>query len=318
MPIGFFEERDKDIWNSFVIENNGDFLQSWEWGELQEREGRKINRFAVCQDRRLLAAFQLYNQRSRLGQYLYLPHGPVLARGAVFPDNFWEETFPSFLKNLSPKAIFIICEPLKNFRFQGAEDFPNRQPPTHLIIDLTKPSAQILKEMACSRRQGISFAGRQGVIVNHEPSLAYLDDFWSLLTETSQRKKFGIFPKAHYENIQTLLPSEIFLGRLDQTSLCAGQVVFWGKTAAYLHAASHSLYKKLRSPDLLIWTIIEESKRRGLERLDLWGVDSRRRPGVTAFKKSFGGTEITYPTAKIIPIHYPKFYLYKLARWLLR
>lgn len=300
------------------MENNGDFLQSWEWGELQRKEGRDVNRFAVCQDRRLLAAFQIYSQRSRFGQYLYLPHGPVLARDAVFPDNFWEETFPSFLKKLSPKAIFILCEPLKNFHFQGAEDFPNRQPPTHLMIDLTKPLTQILKEIVYSRRQGINFARRQGVVVSREPSLTYLDVFWSLLTETSQRKKFGIFPKAHYENIQTLLPAEIFLGRLGQTSLCAGQVVFWGKTAAYLHAASHSLYKKLRSPDLLVWTIIEESKKRGLERLDLWGVDRRRRPGVTAFKKSFGGTEITYPTAKIIPVDYPKFYLYKLACWFLR
>jgi len=39
---------DKQSWNKFVLANNGSFLQSWEWGEFQEKIGRKVFRLSNC------------------------------------------------------------------------------------------------------------------------------------------------------------------------------------------------------------------------------------------------------------------------------
>ncbi|MBI3627031.1 hypothetical protein HY224_03225, partial [Candidatus Uhrbacteria bacterium] len=47
MEISFIA--DKKIWNDFVARHalDGGFLQSWEWGEFQEKLGRKVWRMAV-------------------------------------------------------------------------------------------------------------------------------------------------------------------------------------------------------------------------------------------------------------------------------
>ncbi|MBU4142888.1 hypothetical protein KJ590_02710, partial [Patescibacteria group bacterium] len=38
----------KQDWNRFILENNGSFLQSWEWGEFQEGFGKRVLRFKVA------------------------------------------------------------------------------------------------------------------------------------------------------------------------------------------------------------------------------------------------------------------------------
>jgi len=38
----------KESWNKFVLANQGSFLQSWEWGELQESVGKKVLRLSNC------------------------------------------------------------------------------------------------------------------------------------------------------------------------------------------------------------------------------------------------------------------------------
>jgi len=54
------------------------------------------------------------------------------------------------------------------------------------------------------------------------------------------------------------------------------------------------------------------------ENYDFWGIDEKKWPGVTRFKRSFGGKEITYPQGFDV-VYNPFWYkAFKLARKILR
>ena len=45
---------------------------------------------------------------------------------------------------------------------------------------------------------------------------------------------------------------------------------------------------------ILHWEIIKYAKENGFNEYDFWGIDEKKWPGVTRFKKGFGGREVEY------------------------
>ena len=72
------------------------------------------------------------------------------------------------------------------------------------------------------------------------------------------------------------------------------------------------------APHLLHWRIIQEAKRRGFQYYDLWGIGEKRWPGLTRFKKGFGGEMVHYPPSIEIVYRPLRYRLYRLARLLRR
>ena len=316
MSLNFIEEKNRDTWDKFVIENDGDFLQSWVWGDLQKTEGVDICRFFISSNNESIGCFQAHKQITRLGDYWYIPHGPVFKKNKqkYFNREFVCELGLFFKKTFS-ESFFILYESLDFLVLPQSYPFDNLQPKHTLIIDLERPIEEIWQDIAYSRRQGINFSQKRGVKVFNSKSIEFLDLFYVLMQRTSLRQKFRIFNKGHYKNIYDLLPCEIFIAKQDEGgALVASEVIFWNNTAVYLHTGSSDIDKKLRAPDLLIWKIIEESKKRGFKKLDLWGIDAKRWPGVSVFKKSFGGIEAEYPKARVIINNKLKFLIYILYK----
>lgn len=313
MKLTFTEEKIAGEWDKFVTENNGDFLQSWNWGDLQKSEGSAVRRFSVYRNKNHISSFQAYEHKTRLGAYIYIPHGPVFTVEQRLSAEEQTE-FADFLRKIFPDCIFILCEPLNDSDLSNFPVFNNLQPQKTLILDLTKPIEEIRKRIVYSRRQGMNFSEKNGVQISNSDSPEYFDIFTSLIKKTGTRQGFGIFDAGHYRNILKFMPSEVFVAKQENNNLAAAQVIFWENTATYLHAGSDDLNKKLRAPDLLIWKIIEESKNRGFQRFDFWGVDEKLWPGVTSFKKSFGGEEIQYGKARIIINNRLKFLIYNLYK----
>ena len=69
-------ENEKELWDRFVLEQNGSFLQSWEWGEFQKAVGRKVFYIKGEDYQSLVAKHELGLRRS----YLYCPKGPIIAQ----------------------------------------------------------------------------------------------------------------------------------------------------------------------------------------------------------------------------------------------
>jgi lipid II:glycine glycyltransferase (peptidoglycan interpeptide bridge formation enzyme) len=67
------------------------------------------------------------------------------------------------------------------------------------------------------------------------------------------------------------------------------------------------------APHFLHWQQINEAKRRGCKKYDFWGIDEKKWPTLTRFKKSFGGERKEYVGAWDL-IFDGKFYtVYKVA-----
>ena len=300
----------REDWNRFVIEQNGSFLQSWEWGEFQKAVGRKVFYIKGEDYQSLVVKHELGLGKS----YLYCPKGPIIQQRSQI------SVFVKEIEKLAKQehAIFVRVEPergveeadLRKLMFIRAQK--DVQPRHTLILDLNKSEEELLAQMHEKTRYNIGLAERKGVSV----TLRKLEDgdeafekFWELVNQTSKRQKIHIFPEDYYKK-QLIIKSEqfenlLFVAAFGGKAIAANIVNFFaspdvalaksgGGTATYLHGGSDNEFRALMAPHLLQWEQIKEAKRRGCKAYDFWGFDEDKWPGVSRFKKGFGGREVSY------------------------
>ena len=308
----------KEEWDQFIIENNGSFLQSWSWGEFQESLGRQVWRL---EDKGLKAL--LIKHGLPLGKnYLYCPRGPI---GPI-------ETFLEKVKEIGQKekSIFLKIEPdnrdcpldtvLESRTVSKGQSLfrSNKQiqPIKTLVLDISKPEEELLNQLHPKTRYNIRLAQKKGVTV--EELNEKIDDFLRLLKETAKRDRFHLHAQGYYQKMLEVLGQEgmvkLILAKYKNQIVAANLVYFFGQTATYLHGASDYNFRQLMAPHLLQWQAICQAKQLGLRYYDFWGIDEKKWPGVTRFKKGFSGQEITFPGAFDL-IFQPTWYrIYNLAR----
>lgn len=167
------------------------------------------------------------------------------------------------------------------------------QPQTTIILDITAPEEQLLGAMHNKTRYNIRVAQKRGIKIQaagHE----HIDDFWSLIEKTAKRDKFRTHTRDYYEKLLATPFTRLFLAEYRGETIAANIILFYANRAIYLHGASHYGYRTLMAPYLLHWEIMEYAKNRGSKEYDLWGIDEKKWPGVTRFKRGFGGREVVY------------------------
>lgn len=176
------------------------------------------------------------------------------------------------------------------------------QPRETLILDIAQRSEdELLAAMHEKTRYNIRLAERKGVEVaaGIAGEAETSDLFWGLLAKTAARDGFRTHPKGYYEKLAAVrsdaFSNEFFLACYRDTVVAGALINFYGNTATYLHGAWSGEYREVMAPHLLHWRIIQEAMRRGCGHYDWWGIDERRWPGVTRFKRGFGGREVAYP-----------------------
>lgn len=289
------------------------FLQSPEWEEFQRKLGRKTWRVG----RTLLIQHLL----PRGFHYLYSPR-PTLSI---------EETplFLSQTKEIAEKehSLFLKIDPAEAIvlppEVVPRETRPS-QPRSTVVVDLTRSEREILSSLHSKTRYNIRVAERAQVSISTEGSFS---EFWNLLQETAVRDGFSLHPKAHYEKLlETRTPqfsNELFFARLGIKAIAAVLINFYAPSgqAVYLHGASSRESRNVMAPHLLHWHVMQEAKRRGYGMYDLWGIDERAWPGLTRFKKSFGGRVVDYPPSYEIvyrPFWYRVYNIKKAAKRLFK
>lgn len=329
----------KKIWNDFMLAEGASFLQSWEWGRVQEAQGRKVLRIAVGNGEKIAFAAQIVSHDLPFWfSYGYAPFGPVIAKEFLLDEKIMREAARVF-SDEAKKAIggiFLFCEPdwirgsneerllLPIFCDVGfCASQKHIQPERTLLIDLRQSEDELLKQMEKSTRYNIGYAERAGVTIQEmPPTQETAGQLFYFLQTRAEAKEFFVHPLRHYEALAEIFCANAsasgafvrFFGAYYQGE-CIGMnaIIFFGRTTTNLLSGVSRGHRNLKAANLLRWRAIQEAKKAGCEAFDQWGV-SEKFSGVSAFKRGFGGEEIQRIASLHLPFHKILYFLYYWLR----
>jgi len=290
------------------------FLQSWQWVELQETMGNEIIKLGV-EDAGQLTALAFITQKNIFGfKYLYCPKGPMLQNAQ---DKETLTFLFSEIKRIAKekKCIFLRFEPQAIFALPGFKIHQtiDIQPKSTVVLDLTQSQENLLSAMKQKTRYNIKLAEKKGIEVRESNDL---DLFWEIMQATKERDNFRLHSKAHYEKLLNYDRSfiRLFVAFDNEKPLACALINFFNHTATYLHGGSLHEYRQLMAPYLLQWQCILTAKESGHQYYDFYGIDEKKWPGVTRFKLGFGGKTISTPGTFDLIINSLYYGLYNFLR----
>lgn len=266
------------------------FLQSPEWQEIQERMGRPCSR---------IAGLLVIQHDLPLGlRYLYCP------RPASLPQEFFPEAGVAAARR---GAVFLKVDPAEPLKIQNAHvksfPSPSLQPQSTVRVDCVRDDERLLAAMHPKTRYNIRLAERKGVSIRRAGA-GEAEQFLALLSGTSKRDRFSMHPAAHYRALLEVrgnsFSNELWFAERKSTLLAAA-IINWfepSRTATYLHGASSFMHRALMAPHLLHFRLLQEARAREFSMYDFGGIDEKLWPGVTRFKKGFGGAVLAYPLSQ--------------------
>lgn len=195
------------------------------------------------------------------------------------------------------KAMQIKLEPAWGDKtdYQALGFKPDKAPmlPTKTIwLDLRKSLSQLLKEMHPKTRYNIrKYKQVVRICRGKEISQAGLRKFYEIYKANAKKQKFWGLNFNQLKNLFCCFGEKAWLLTTNQGGLT---ILIYDKTAYYSHNASSQAGRDKFVPTLLTWKAIKLAKKLGCKWFDFEGIDDKRWPGFTRFKKSFGGKEIEY------------------------
>lgn len=318
------EITNKKIWEDFLDNPkvvNYPLFQSWNFGVVQEKMGSNIWRIGVYDNKKLVGICQIIDVNARRGHYLHLRHGPVL--NPFNPKVF--DTLIEYIKNLARKnsASFIRLSPVVESHLVPQDFLSSRNmhpAPIHKmdaelcwVLDITKSEEELLSNMRKSHRYLIRKAlADKSLKIIKSTNLKDMDRFIPLYKHLSKRKHFvphrGV--REEFEVFKKDNQSMLFLVEYQKKIIAGGLFDFVGKTAIYRHSASNEEYRNIPGMYLMLWSAVEEAKKRNMHYFNFWGVikdsDSKSHPwyGLSLFKKGFGGEEKEFLHAQDLPLSF--------------
>ena len=321
------EIKNKVEWEKFLsFQTEKTFLQSWNWGDFNEKMGSKIWRVGIYQGINLAGLCLVIKISAKRGRFLFVPHGPIIADGFSKRDAL--DALLSWLKTLakSESANFIRLSSLFEKTTENEKlfsDFKFIEAPMHSSayeatwkLSLIPSEEELLKNMRKTTRYLIKRAeANNDITIEKTAEVKNIEIYQELNKEVSKRQKFigfsNKFIKNEFEAFSKQpgdlsgYPEVTFLfGTYKNETVAGAMVVFWSGIAYYHQAASLKKFAKFSIPYLLQWEAIKEAKKRGCKIYDFWGfTDPEKFPkhpwaGPTLFKMGFGGYKTEYVTTQ--------------------
>ncbi len=322
----------------FITKNSpdGGFLQSKEWRDFQSSVGRQV--YEVKGDDFFAGIIE--HKLPLAGKYFYIPRGPILGSNAEMQKM---QTLIDLAKEKN--AGWIRIEPKNDDELDAIEKSvelkivkaPHEMQPSQIfLLNIAKSEKDLLKEMKPKTRYNIRLAERKGVecFSYSQKDAGFkknFEKFLELVEQTAVRKKVRFHQREYYTKMTEIIPEEnlrLFTANYKRETIVANLVVFYGKTATYLHGASSDKYKNVMAPFLLQWQTILEAKKRGCKKYDLGGVKIVKksdgeyeiadgsRSGISRFKTGFSKSTkpIEFVGCYDIVVDRKKYFIYKLLQ----
>ncbi len=192
-------------------------------------------------------------------------------------------------------------------------------PTKTLIIDLSLTEEELLNHMKSKTRYNINLCRRRGAKIksmNGDELISthdLLQESYKVYAENCKRIHSPCEPLTHFEEFINFFHQQIFQVLVYSPTgnmIAMATFIVSGDTISYQMNGSTEEGRHLFAPSLAVWQGMCEGKKRGCRWFDFDGIYDDRFPkgqkyweGFTAFKKGFGGREVTYlePYIKWLP-----------------
>ncbi len=325
---------DKQVWDGYVSRlNEANFLQSWDFYEFHKARGKKIVRRLVYKGSKIVGAYAGVVETARRGRYMAIAGGPLID----FSDGEMVSSVFSDIKEQGKVlgCVFVRVRPqevLSDNILQVLSNQGLKKAPMYLsvefagVLDLNKSEEEILAGASQGFRRKLRKAAKLDIEITADTSDDSIKEFCRLEKLHAERQKYVAFSsdflKKQFEAFREGGEVLIYTAKFEGKTLAQNFMIFYGPEASYHYGVSSELGTKYSAAPLLHMAAMEEARKRGCTRYNLWGIvepdeKSHRFYGVSEFKRSFGCEELRYTPAHdmvLKPLQYQKTKLVESAR----
>jgi peptidoglycan pentaglycine glycine transferase (the first glycine) len=296
---------DATAWDD-ALDPGAHLLQSYRWGELQQRFGWEVDRRRVDVDGATVpVSIMTTPTLTPGGRWGYVPKGPAVPA----------EKLARTLSAMAPLTqaldlAYLRVEPDVDAGFSAPSPWraaPATQPEHTSVIDLRQSAEELLAGFKPKTRYNIRLAEKKGVRVEVSDDAGA---FATLAEATSARHRIQLADEPYYRAVLELLGADDMAWLLlayhhdESSDPLAGIVVtrFHGR-ATYLFGASRRAGRELMPAYLLHWAAIQQLKAKGDHEYDLWGTPppdagpDHPWAGLRQFKSGWNGRDVTFAGA---------------------
>ena len=318
-------------WDEFITSHpEANFLQSWDFYEFHKSRGKKVVRRAAVDDKdEIIAAYAGVVETAKRGTHLAIAGGPIMD---------WEdkklvrEIFANIMKvGKETGCAFVRVRPqlpLSEKSLELMQELGLKKAPMYLsveyagILDLKKSREEILAGASQGFRRKLRKAEENEIEITANAEKKSIEEFCKLEKKHAERQKYVAFSSsfltkqfdAFAKNNEVL----IYTAKKDGEILAQNFMIFYGAEASYHYGVSSELGTKYSAAPLLHMAAMDEARKRGCIRYNLWGIvgldeKTHRFYGVSEFKRSFGCEELKYTPAHDMILSPIKYQLTKLV-----
>ncbi len=305
---------DKAEWDNFVAKRpEANFLQSWDFYEFHIARGKKVVRRLVLKDNVIVGTYAGVVETARRGKYLAIAGGPLID----FKDSTIVKAVFTDIKTMGKLAgaVFVRVrpqEPLSDNILRLLSKYDLKPAPMYLsveyagVLDLQKTREEILAGASQGFRRKLRKAEKLDIEVTASADDAAIFDFCKLEKLHAERQKYVAFSSdfltKQFEAFRAGGEVLIYTARFEGEILAQNFMIFYGPEASYHYGVSSELGTRYSAAPLLHLAAMDEARRRGCARYNLWGIvetdeKTHRFYGVSEFKRSFGCEELRYTPA---------------------
>jgi len=329
---------EEKVWEAFMADHpEANFLHSWYWGTFHERLNHTVIRRGFFIDSKLVGILLAIVEPARRGRHIVIPGGPILDWENKELVKTWVMTSKQIA--LENNCLFVRVRPqlLDNpVNQQLFKHIGFRRAPMHVTadltsqLDLTKSDEELRKAMRKGARYELNQAKKLGIVVESATDDRFIDEFCKLQFETAKRQHFVPFSRKFLtEQFKTFAAANkviMYRSSYQGKLLAMAFIIFYDSEAAYHYGASTDLARKFPGAYAIQAEVIDEARRRGCTRYNLWGVaehgqTKHRFYGLSVFKRGFGGEDVAYLPAHDLPVKASRYlvtYAFETARRKLR
>jgi lipid II:glycine glycyltransferase (peptidoglycan interpeptide bridge formation enzyme) len=310
------------VWDSFLANTpGGHHVQSSLWARVKALNHWKVSRIIARAGEEIVGGAQLLIRPLPLqNSVVYVSKGPI-----VFEQNI------ELIRKILQKVISVA----RKFRVQLLALQPpgnsmkidvllsqlgfspsalELAPVASLLLDLSIPIDQILKNMKRQTRQNIRRGEGAGLTVRMADEKD-LDIFYEFHKLTGQRQGFNPYPKEYYLHMwRTFAPQgfiRLLMAEYDGSPISGLLLITFGDTVIAKILGWSGRHPDLRPNDALFWNAIQWSKLQGFHYFDFEGINVNGAKTILAgqslpselqhspdfLKLGYGGQVVLYPAA---------------------